>query len=83
MGDPSFWAKFCVMMLHEIILEEYSSDMGHGWKNRCEVAHTNLVQKYEKVKLREFLWPIPHVTMEEAGELHGFLGLVNGAVAQM
>jgi hypothetical protein len=46
------------MMLHEIILEEYSSDMGHGWKNRCEVAHTNLVQKYEKVKLREFLWPI-------------------------
>ena len=53
--------------------------MGHGWKNRCEVAHTNLVQKYEKVKLREFLWPIPHVTMEEAGELHGFLGLVSGA----
>ena len=29
MGDPVFWTKFCILMLHEIILEEYSSDMGH------------------------------------------------------
>ena len=46
MGDPVFWTKFCILMLHEIILEEYSSDMGHGWKDRCEVAHKTLVKKY-------------------------------------
>ena len=47
MGYPEFWTGFCVTVLDELIMDQYSSDMGHGWKDRCEAAHEILVLKYD------------------------------------
>ena len=45
-GDPSFWVNFCLDVLDKIIEEQYSSDLGHGWIERCHDAHELLVRKY-------------------------------------
>ena len=41
-----FWTSFCMIVLDGLILNIWSSDMGHGWIERCENAHVILIKKY-------------------------------------
>jgi hypothetical protein len=45
-GDNLFWTDFCLKVLDSRIENIYSSDMGHGWIERCADAHNQLVNKY-------------------------------------
>ena len=46
-GDPNFWVNFCLAVLDKLIDEQYSSDLGHGWIERCHNANRRLVWKYK------------------------------------
>ncbi len=41
-----FWILFCMAVLDGLILDMWSTDMGHGWIERCDVAHEILIKKY-------------------------------------
>jgi hypothetical protein len=41
-----FWTSFCMIVLDGLILNIWSSDMGHGWIQRCDNAHEILIKKY-------------------------------------
>jgi len=41
-----FWILFCMAVLDALILDMWSSDMGHGWIDRCDDAHEILIKKY-------------------------------------
>lgn len=41
-----FWTMFCMIVLDGLILNMWSSDMGHGWIDRCDNAHEILIKKY-------------------------------------
>lgn len=42
-----FWIEFCMKVLEALILDMWSTDMGHGWIDRCCDAHETLIQKYD------------------------------------
>ena len=42
-----FWLEFCMKVLEALILDMWSTDMGHGWIDRCCDAHETLIQKYD------------------------------------
>ena len=42
-----FWIGFCTRVLKALILDMWSTDMGHGWIDRCCDAHETLVKKYD------------------------------------
>ena len=41
-----FWIEFCMRVLEALIIDMWSTDMGHGWIDRCSNAHEILVKKY-------------------------------------
>lgn len=41
-----FWTLFCMIVLDGLILDMWSTDMGHGWIERCDDAHEILIKKY-------------------------------------
>jgi hypothetical protein len=41
-----FWISFCMMVLDSLILNIWTTDMGHGWIRRCNNAHEILIKKY-------------------------------------
>lgn len=41
-----FWIEFCMKVLEALILDMWSTDMGHGWIDRCTYAHDTLIKKY-------------------------------------
>jgi hypothetical protein len=47
MGYPEFWTGFCVTVLDELIMDQYSGGPGAPYYNRCETAHEILVLKYD------------------------------------
>ena len=51
-GDDTFWSDFCLKVLDSRIEERFSTDMGHGWIERCSNAHHDLVEKYSDVWCR-------------------------------
>lgn len=42
-----FWIEFCMKVLEALILDMWSTDMGHGWIDRCSYAHETLIKKYD------------------------------------
>ena len=42
-----FWIEFCIKVLEALIIDMWSTDMGHGWIDRCTDAHKILVKKYD------------------------------------
>jgi hypothetical protein len=46
MGYPEFWTGFCITVLDELIMDQYSGGRGAQYYNRCETAHENLTLKH-------------------------------------
>ena len=42
-----FWIKFSMEVLEALITDMWSTDMGHGWIDRCGDAHDILIKKYD------------------------------------
>jgi hypothetical protein len=47
MGYPKFWTEFCITVLDELIMDQYSGGPGAQYYNRCETAHENIMLKYD------------------------------------
>lgn len=44
--QSDFWIEFSMKVLEALIIDMWSTDMGHGWINRCQDAHNILIKKY-------------------------------------
>ena len=42
----TFWVTFSMKVLDALIMDMWSTDMGHGWIDRCTDAHETLIKKY-------------------------------------